>query len=199
MMKYISFPVLIILRDVSLAMRIIIMISLAAERKLRQGRLKQVMAEMNSIKVNLIDPWGLATLGIHSTGSHSWISYTDDDGKTTTYGLWHKSHSKPVTRVRPDSDVHKNKEPHTGTANRYYNNLTKKQEKKLQEEINKKQKYRYPTNNCSSYASDTAEKVTGEDVDADSWFGVETPRELMENIKEKEKKDPTKNESLKKS
>ena len=38
------------------------------------------------------------------------------------------------------------------------------------------------TNNCSSFASETFYDVTGVDVDADDWFGIETPRELGSNI-----------------
>ncbi len=41
--------------------------------------------------------------------------------------------------------------------------------------------WRY-TNNCSSFASEIVEEVIGEDVDADDWGGVETPRELGRNI-----------------
>jgi len=151
--------------------------------------------------VNYVDPWGLDTLGVHSTGSHSWVSYTDNKGKTKTYGLWHPSHAKKETRLKSGSDVHKGKEPPAGIANRYYNNLTDAQKKKFKDRLDKKHKYRYPTNNCSSWARDTVKEVAGEHLDADDegWAGIETPKELMDSIKDKEKEDPTKNESLKKS
>jgi RHS repeat-associated protein len=143
--------------------------------------------------VNWIDPWGLGTLGIHSTKGHSWISYTPDGGRTSTYGLWHDSVAGNKDRVRPDSDLRKNREPKKSPdANRYYD-LTPEQEQKLKKEINKKHKYRYPTNNCSSAASDIVEEVTGEDVDADDerYLGIETPEELRESIQELEAEDPT--------
>ena len=38
------------------------------------------------------------------------------------------------------------------------------------------------TNNCASFASETFEEVTGVDIDADDWFGFETPREIGDSI-----------------
>jgi hypothetical protein len=43
----------------------------------------------------------------------------------------------------------------------------------------------YPLDNCASFASETFYKTTGIDIDADSYFDVETPREVGDNIKEK--------------
>jgi hypothetical protein len=40
------------------------------------------------------------------------------------------------------------------------------------------------SNTCASFASETFYAVTGIDVDADEYFGAETPREVGEHIKE---------------
>ena len=145
--------------------------------------------------INFFDPWGLDTLGIHSNSGHSWISHTPTNGSTSTYGLWHPSRSNMNTnnRVRPDSDVYRNREMGYDPSkynSRYYD-LNDKQAKKAKDYINRPHGYNYPTNNCSSFASDAANEIVGEDVDADSWFGFETPEELKENIQELENKDPT--------
>jgi RHS repeat-associated protein len=149
--------------------------------------------------LNRIDPWGLHTLGIHSyalnrlTG-HSWITVTDDNGRTTTYGLWHNDYAEGAPRQTSMSDVRTGNESYHSNkgANRYYK-LSEQQEKRLSNWLAKEHHYRYPTNNCSSWASDTVQDVTGEDVDADDemLLGTETPTELMENIRELEKTDPT--------
>jgi hypothetical protein len=41
------------------------------------------------------------------------------------------------------------------------------------------------TNTCASFASEIFEEVTGIDVDADEFAGLETPREIGESIVEK--------------
>ena len=41
--------------------------------------------------------------------------------------------------------------------------------------------WRY-TNNCASFASERFEEVTGVDIDADDWLGIETPREIGDSI-----------------
>ncbi|MEN8126783.1 MAG: RHS repeat-associated core domain-containing protein [Planctomycetota bacterium] len=157
--------------------------------------------------VNWIDPWGLATLGIHSSNDHSWISHTDDAGVTTTYGLWHHSRANSKTRLRPGTDVHKNRETKRGSkygGNRY-KELTENEEKVFQEILDEDHDYTWvvaPTNNCSSWAADDVwEEVTGEEIDCDQVFpkddevwpriGLETPKELRDNIKKLEEKDPT--------
>ena len=43
------------------------------------------------------------------------------------------------------------------------------------------------THNCSSFASDTFYEVTGIDIDADIWWGPETPGELGSSISEANK------------
>jgi RHS repeat-associated protein len=157
--------------------------------------------------LNWMDPWGLDTLGIHGGDTHSWISYTNDKGKTTTYGLWHPWKGKSVLKKTGGiglggerlgkSDVYENRESGLGVANRYYNNLSETQKERFNKWLEKNHKYRYPTNNCSSWASDTVKEVVGEDVDADDalLLGVETPGELIESIQELEEQNPTENES----
>jgi len=145
---------------------------------------------------NWLDPLGLCKrLGIHSTGSHSWTTITNTKtGKTSSYGLWHDV--KSGIRLRPDSDVRLNKEPpasHVPGTNRYYD-LSDEQHKHALDFIYGRHQYRYPTNNCSSWATDCWRKVTGEDLNADRWdpwyyLGVEYPETLMESILEANKSD----------
>jgi RHS repeat-associated protein len=155
--------------------------------------------------INWVDPWGLDTLGIHtsagSTFGHAWISYTTDDGITTTYGLFHVSRASGTSRVQPGSDVRENIEKNRNSrASRYYNDLTEKQKGRFRRWLGKRHRYRFPTNNCSSWASDIVRGVTGENVDADDerLLGVETPGELQRSIEELEKDDPTEDETAKK-
>ena len=155
--------------------------------------------------INWVDPWGLDTLGIHtsagSTFGHAWISYTTDDGITTTYGLFHVSRASGTSKVQPGSDVRENIEKNRNSrASRYYNDLTEKQKGRFRRWLGKRHRYRFPTNNCSSWASDTVRGVTGENVDADDerLLGVETPGELQRSIEELEKDDPTEDETAKK-
>jgi len=149
--------------------------------------------------VNFIDPWGLVIiLGIHSNGGHSWISvYDTETGEYTTYGLWHdsKAYGGDKNRTIPGSDLRKNyveRYYSSGHSSRYHE-LNPKQEQKLKKHLAKKHISRRPTNNCSSFASDTAKKVVGEDIDADqgSLLGIETPGELERSIQKLEKNDPT--------
>jgi len=140
------------------------------------------------------DPFGLDVMGIHGDEDHSWVSYTTDDGVTTTYGLWHLGHvptKGKIRRVMPGGDVWEGAESRrTSTASRYYD-LSDTEEAGFRKWLDIPHRYRRPWNNCSSWASDTARKVVGEDVDADSWLGFELPKEVVESIRKLEKSDPT--------
>ena len=146
--------------------------------------------------INWIDPWGLDTLGIHGGTGHSWISYTTDDGITTTYGLWHDDYASDSDRLRVGTDIRVNLENSKTKIARYYE-LTDSQKNNFERWIRRNHKYHMPfgipTHNCSSWVSDTVKFVIGENINADAWyfFGVETPEELRESIQKLEESDPT--------
>jgi hypothetical protein len=135
-------------------------------------------------------------LGIHSnvpasaafTGGHAWISITEG-GKTTTYGLWPDDHPRTPNNG-PGWDIRVGMEPAVSpVANRYYK-LSPTQALHVKRLIARNVSWNY-THNCSSWATDVVHAVIKEDVDADDWVGVETPRELSRNILLLEKKNPT--------
>jgi len=80
-------------------------------------------------------------------------------------------------------------EPSRGIENRYYA-LTLIQYMKLKDLINTTEHWFY-TNNCSSWVSEVVKKLYKTEVDADDWFGIETPRELSGSIWLLERKEPT--------
>ncbi len=134
-------------------------------------------------------------LGIHSNvkasddykSGHAWISVSTS-GYSKTYGLWPDAHPRTKNNGL-GSDVRVGMEPIKGLNNRYYQ-LTVKQEKLLTDYLARKAYWRY-TNTCASWSSEIIYYVTREDVDADDWFGFETPRELSRNIRILEAKTPT--------
>ncbi len=127
-----------------------------------------------------------------------------------TYGLWPDYNPKAGGDNGSESDLRKDIELEvapdgkldpTADHNRYYE-LNEDQEADLLENLSEHHEYVgsvyepeqfiiIPTNNCSSYASDTVDDVVGEDVDADSWLGFETPKELGESIESLEEKTPS--------
>lgn len=140
-------------------------------------------------------------LGVHSNVSgdkngliagHAWISVTVDK-KTTNYGLWPDNNSEVMKRKEGDpnkSDVRVGYEDsYVAVSSRYYQ-LSVQQEAKLSLILSKASTWA-TTNNCSSWAHDVIMEVVKEDVDADDWLGIETPRELGRNIDILELKDPT--------
>jgi RHS repeat-associated protein len=155
--------------------------------------------------INWIDPWGLDTLGIHAEPDHAWVTYTADEGVTRSYGLWDPQYvpsdfRRPlIWRLSPTIDVWRGIEIYPGsertpTASRYYE-LSGEQEKRFKSWLERDHDFNWifgiPTNNCSSWASDTIDYVVGEDVDADWWFGIEHPSEVVESIQELEEEEPT--------
>jgi len=138
-------------------------------------------------------------LGIHSNVSsdaefvdgHAWITITTKVGKgrfVMSYGLWPDGH--PRTKDNGDkTDVRVGMEPARGVANRYYA-LTELQHNLLEDYIRKTENWFY-TNNCSSWAGEIVRKLFGTEIDADDWFGIETPRELSHSITLLEFREPT--------
>jgi len=147
--------------------------------------------------VNWVDPWGLDTLGIHSnvdpgdgfTSGHAWITYTDDSGKTTYYGLWPDEHPRTVDNGS-GTDVRTGLESgDTALHSRYYD-LTSEQINRWKLFLKQSAEWRY-TNTCASWASAGVRDTTGEDVDAGDWFWFETPREISASIIKLESINPT--------
>lgn len=140
---------------------------------------------------------GVVILGIHSnvagdqhelTAGHAWISVSTLT-KTDFYGLWPDSHPRTVNNGDA-SDVRVNLEVGARpVASRYYR-LRADKTMRLNALINKPAIWRY-TNNCSSWSSELLQDVVGEDIDADDWLGLETPRELGASILRLEAKHKT--------
>lgn len=117
---------------------------------------------------------------------HAWLTLQqgeDMDG----YGLYPDGHTGIMAENLDNgagSDVRHNFEEDKYSGEfQYCESLTEQQMTKFQQE-RKKPAHWSETNNCSSWASDTFYEITGTDVDADDeWIlGVETPRELGQNI-----------------
>jgi RHS repeat-associated protein len=134
--------------------------------------------------INYADPWGLAVIGIHSDGSHSWISYEDDDGNIITYGLWKNSHvPKKIKPIRPGSDLYQNLEAkYANKGASRYSDIDTEKKKKFNNTLNEIHIYSIPFNNCSSWASDTWLRVIGEDINERSFWGYDSPEKLKESI-----------------
>jgi hypothetical protein len=136
-------------------------------------------------------------LGIHSnvagddngyTAGHAWLTITAD-GKTTYYGLWPDAHPRTVDNG-DGSDIRIGMEAADRPAASRYYKLSPAQAIQFNALMRANVHWRY-TNNCSSWASEVVDAVIGEDVDADDYGGVETPRELGRNILLLEASDPT--------
>lgn len=136
-------------------------------------------------------------MGIHSnvagdaaglTAGHAWLTITQK-GKTMFYGLWPDAHPRTVDNGDA-SDIRIGLEASAkAVASRWYK-LSDAQAKNFNTLIKTNEHWFY-TNNCSSWASEIVNKILGQDVDADDWLGLETPRELGRNILLLEKKHPT--------
>lgn len=140
---------------------------------------------------------GVVVLGIHSnvagdnnsfTAGHAWISVRANAG-ADFYGLWPDAHPR-VTDNGDGSDVRIDLEAGARAAASRYYRLTPGQTMRLNVLVNRPAVWRY-TNNCSSWATELLVQVLGEDVDADDWVGLETPRELGTSILRLEAKQRT--------
>ncbi len=147
---------------------------------------------------NNVDVLGLATLGIHMVQKgyplgHAWLTYTDDNGVTTTYGLWPDWAPKaPDNKEGSDirTGIEANEEP---LASRYYN-LSESQAEAFLGELEQNVTWSLDYN-CSSWAADVVKRVVGEEVDAHYVREYETPRMLGRSIRALEKVNPSSQES----
>jgi hypothetical protein len=121
---------------------------------------------------------------------HAWISVTRD-GKITHYGLWPDAHPS-VEDNGSASDIRTGMEDGDRPAASRYYRLNGEQAAKLEGLLKANETWGY-TNNCSSWARDTVEAVTGVHLNADDagvlW--TETPRQLGDSIHRLEEKDRT--------
>ena len=140
-------------------------------------------------------------VGLHSTvnpdtqGSfnqfvdgHAWISVTSN-GRTQYYGLWPDNHPD-VPDNGAASDIRVGREAnYPASASRYYE-LTPEQATRLQSEVQQNVTWGY-TNTCASWASETVSRVTGQRIEATELLSIETPRQLIEEIRRLERQHPT--------
>ena len=122
------------------------------------------------------------------TAGHANLSLHTSDGQVTTYGTWPDAHPDiqylgldygPGSDVRVDfgGDDPSNY-PHA-----YCEELSPTELKTFQEVVAQRNEWGY-LNNCSSFAGETFEAVTGTRVSADDYFGIDTPRALGDSIRE---------------
>lgn len=145
-----------------------------------------ILGVHSNVRKGQIDPETGQAYGFDA--GHAWISVTRD-GKTTNYGLWPDGHPR-VEDNGSGSDIRTGMEDgDTPAASRYYR-LTAEQATKLDGLLKANETWGY-TNNCSSWARDTVESVTGVHLNADDpgvlW--TETPRQLGDSIHRLEEKD----------
>ena len=136
-------------------------------------------------------------LGIHSsvagdshhyTEGHAWLTITAN-GSTGSYGLWPDGYEQAVDNGEA-SDIRIGLEAaEDAVASRYYQ-LSAVQVTHFWLLTRLHVTWRC-TNNCASWATEIVASVVGEDVDADDYLGLETPRELGRSILELERRDPT--------
>ncbi|MGM9427943.1 XVIPCD domain-containing protein [Hydrogenophaga sp. MI9] len=147
-----------------------------------------ILGVHSNVRKGQIDPETGQAYGFDA--GHAWISVTRD-GKTTNYGLWPDGHPR-VEDNGSGSDIRTSMEDgDTPAASRYYR-LTPEQATRLDGLLKTNETWGY-TNNCSSWARDTVEAVTGVHLNADDpgvlW--TETPRQLGDSIHRLEEKDRT--------
>lgn len=147
-----------------------------------------ILGVHSNVRKGQIDPETGQAYGFDA--GHAWISVTRD-GKTTNYGLWPDAHPS-VENNGSGSDIRTGMEDgDTPAASRYYR-LTPEQATRLDGLLKANETWGY-TNNCSSWARDAVESVTGVQLNADDpgvlW--TETPRQLGDSIHRLEEKDRT--------
>lgn len=139
-------------------------------------------------------------LGIHSnvpasagfTDGHAWLSVSRD-GVTTNYGLWPDDHPAIIAMGLSDpkkSDIRTGMEDGQASLSVRYYKLTIKQAATLVNKLKENVRWKY-TNTCASWASETLNSVTGENVNANDTLGFETPRNVTKSIESLEKTRPT--------
>ena len=106
----------------------------------------------------------------------------DDDVMLTTYGLWPDSNNctndnGDATDIREDLDC----DDVSGYTYFYCEPISDEKKDVLDGLVVANVEWTC-TNTCASFASDTFYAVTGKDVDADDFLGIETPREISKSI-----------------
>ncbi|MFN3494638.1 MAG: hypothetical protein ACK40L_09040 [Hydrogenophaga sp.] len=151
-----------------------------------------ILGVHSNVRKDQIDPDTGNPYGIDA--GHAWISVSRN-GNTTRYGLWPDAHPN-VEDNGDGSDIRVGMEDgDTPAASRYYQ-LNNEQAAKLEGLLKANETWGY-THNCSSWARETVEAVTGKHLDADDpgalW--TETPRQLGASIQRLEEKSKTSPES----
>jgi hypothetical protein len=133
---------------------------------------------------------------------HAWISVTEK-GQTTTYGAWPDEHEW-VQRNHQEmgwngsgTDVRKNLELGIEPQRSRYYELNPEEAKKLQDRLNEPCQWTH-IDNCSKWAVDTTEKVTGEKLAARDQriaYMAQTPSSLGDRLEELERRHPTRPDS----
>ncbi len=144
---------------------------------------------------------GKAVLGIHSAigpdpgnsagrfmDGHAWRSLTAN-GKTQYYGLWPDGHSL-VKDNGAGTDIRTGLEAKDkASASRYYE-FSPEQLQKFNSELKENVTWT-PTITCAGWASDTVKDVTGHRIEATEFLIIQTPRQLVDEIRKLEKQQPT--------
>ncbi|MCB2018653.1 MAG: hypothetical protein KDF54_14260 [Hydrogenophaga sp.] len=147
-----------------------------------------ILGVHSNVRKGQIDPETGQPYGFDA--GHAWISVTRD-GKTTRYGLWPDGHPA-VEDNGNGSDIRTGMEDGDSPAASRYYRLTPEQAARLDERLRANETWGY-TNNCSSWARDTVQAVTGVRLNADDpgilW--TETPRQLGDSIHQLEEKKRT--------
>ena len=138
--------------------------------------------------------------GIHSnvrtsagfTDGHAWLSVSRD-GVITNYGLWPDDHPRIIAMGLSDtkkSDIRTGMEDGQASVSVRYYKLTIKQAATLEKKLKENVRWQY-TNTCASWASETLNSISGENVNANDTLGFETPRNVTKSIELLEKTRPT--------
>lgn len=131
---------------------------------------------------------GVGVVSKRDDAGHAWIT-VERGGQRETYGQWPDGHPAiPSDQVRgfdgSGTNVRKDLELEgEATHSRYYE-LDAEQEKVLDEQLNQPSKWTH-TNNCSAWAAQTTEKVTGEKLaqrDHRMGWMAQTPSSLGDRI-----------------
>jgi RHS repeat-associated protein len=140
--------------------------------------------------INFLDLLGLSgTLTIYSQGggasygfgSHSWISFTDDQtGQTSTYGTWGPGSNPLGSGLLTDAELGR-----SGGSSRC-EHITDAQQDLLYQLIDQAEDEGPSAWNllapCSAFAADTWDSVTGENLDDTDLFGISNPTSLASSI-----------------
>ncbi len=149
---------------------------------------KVILGIHSNVRSDTIDPETGEPISFDD--GHGWISVTRD-GVTTNYGLW-----PDFSRAGDNGegyDIRIGMENGDRAAASRYFELDEAQVALLEQRLKENVTWGY-TSNCSSWASETVEAVTGVSLNADEAWSlgvVETPRQLGDAIREMEQKDRT--------